>query len=29
MDEGITKKVLSTPETQPFTADQQSLYDST
>lgn len=29
MDEGITKKVLSTPETQPLTADQQSLYDST
>lgn len=28
MDENITK-VLSTPETQPLTADQQSLYDST
>lgn len=28
MDEGITK-VLSTPETQPLTAHQQSLYDST
>lgn len=29
MDKGITKKILSTPETQPLTADQQSLYDST
>lgn len=29
MDKGITKKIFSTPETQPLTADQQSLYDST